>query len=96
MRLKHSLTGLDLSAGLISWLGSRKSNLYETHIFYRRTSCLNDDAWGRRTITRCVPEEVAMVAFAGGAILYDTSNVLHHYPADRYVAAALELFASLR
>lgn len=38
---------------------------------------------------------VAMVAFAGGAILYDTSNVLHHYPADRYVAAALELFASV-
>ena len=38
---------------------------------------------------------VAMVAFAGGAILYDTSNVLHHYPADRYVAASLELFASV-
>jgi len=38
---------------------------------------------------------VAMVAFAGGAILYDTSNVLHHYPQDRYVAAALQLFASV-
>jgi FtsH-binding integral membrane protein len=38
---------------------------------------------------------VAMVAFAGGAILYDTSNVLHHYPEDRYVGAALELFASV-
>ena len=38
---------------------------------------------------------VAMVALAGGAILYDTSNVLHHYPADRHVAAALELFASV-
>jgi FtsH-binding integral membrane protein len=38
---------------------------------------------------------VAMVAFAGGAILYDTSNVLHHYPEDRYVAAALELFSSV-
>lgn len=38
---------------------------------------------------------VAMVALAGGAILYDTSNVLHHYPQDRYVAAALELFASV-
>lgn len=38
---------------------------------------------------------VAMVALAGGAILYDTSNVLHHYPEDRYVAAALELFASV-
>ena len=38
---------------------------------------------------------VAMVAVAGAAILYDTSNVLHHYPEDRYVAAALELFASV-
>ena len=38
---------------------------------------------------------VAMVALAGGAILYDTSNVLHHYPEDRYVAAALELFPSV-
>ena len=38
---------------------------------------------------------VAMIAFAGGAILRDTSNVLHHYPEDRYVAAALQLFASV-
>lgn len=38
---------------------------------------------------------VAMVAFAGAAILYDTSNVLHHYPEDRYVGAALQLFASV-
>jgi len=38
---------------------------------------------------------VAMVAFAGAAILYDTSNVLHHYPEDGYVAAALELFSSI-
>ena len=38
---------------------------------------------------------VGMVAFAGAAILYDTSNVLHHYPEDRYVGAALELFASV-
>jgi len=38
---------------------------------------------------------VGMVVLAGGAILYDTSNVLHHYPEDRYVAAALELFASV-
>jgi FtsH-binding integral membrane protein len=38
---------------------------------------------------------VAMVAFAGAAILYDTSNILHHYSEDRYVAAALELFASV-
>ena len=38
---------------------------------------------------------VAMIALAGGAILYDTSNVLYHYPEDRYVAASLELFASV-
>ena len=39
--------------------------------------------------------QAAMVALAGGAILYDTSNVLHHYPEDRYVGAALQLFASV-
>ena len=38
---------------------------------------------------------VAMIGMAGGFILYDTSNVLHHYPEDRYVGAALQLFASV-
>ena len=38
---------------------------------------------------------VAMIGFAGAAVLYDTSNILHHYPEDRYVAAALQLFASV-
>jgi FtsH-binding integral membrane protein len=38
---------------------------------------------------------VAMIGFAGAAVLYDTSNVLHHYSEDRYVAASLELFASI-
>ena len=38
---------------------------------------------------------VAMIAVAGASILYDTSNVLHRYPSDRYVAASLELFASV-
>jgi FtsH-binding integral membrane protein len=38
---------------------------------------------------------VAMIALAGGAVLHDTSKVLHHFPEDRYVAAALELFASI-
>lgn len=37
----------------------------------------------------------AMVAFAGGAILYDTSNVLHRYRTDQHVAASLSLFASV-
>jgi FtsH-binding integral membrane protein len=35
------------------------------------------------------------VALAGGSVLYSTSNVLHHYPEDRYVAASLQLFASV-
>lgn len=38
---------------------------------------------------------VGMIALAGGAVLYDTSNVLHHYPEDRYVGASLSLFASI-
>ncbi len=37
----------------------------------------------------------AMVAFAGGAILYDTSNILHRYRTDQHVAASLSLFASV-
>jgi len=37
----------------------------------------------------------ATIVLAGGAILYDTSNVLHHYPEDRHVGAALQLFASV-
>lgn len=36
-----------------------------------------------------------MVAFAGAAILYDTSNVLHRYNTDQHVAASLSLFASI-
>jgi FtsH-binding integral membrane protein len=38
---------------------------------------------------------VAMIALAGGYILYDTSNILHHYRTDQYVAASLALFASV-
>jgi FtsH-binding integral membrane protein len=38
---------------------------------------------------------VGMIVFAGAAILYNTSNVLLHFPEDRYVAASLELFASV-
>jgi FtsH-binding integral membrane protein len=36
-----------------------------------------------------------MVAFAGAAILYDTSNILHRYRTDQHVAASLSLFASI-
>ncbi len=38
---------------------------------------------------------VLMIAFAGAAILYDTSNILHHYPEDKYISAALQLFGSI-
>jgi uncharacterized protein len=37
----------------------------------------------------------AMIVFAVGAILYDTSKVLHDYRTDQHVAASLELFASV-
>ena len=36
-----------------------------------------------------------MIAVAGGAILYDTSRILRDHKPDEYVAAALELFASM-
>ncbi len=35
-----------------------------------------------------------MIGFAGAAILYDTSNVLHHFEPHQHVAASLELFSS--
>lgn len=36
-----------------------------------------------------------MIVLAAGYILYDTSNVLHHYRTDMHVAASLALFASV-
>jgi len=38
---------------------------------------------------------VAMIGFAGAAVLYDTSNIMHHYPSDKYVGAAMALFSSI-
>lgn len=38
---------------------------------------------------------VAMIGFAGTSILYETSNVLRHYPEDRHAGAALALFSSV-
>lgn len=38
---------------------------------------------------------VAMVVFAGGAVLYDTSKIIHHYQPGQHVAASLSLFASI-
>lgn len=37
----------------------------------------------------------AMVLFAGGSILYTTSNVLLHYRTDQHVAASLALFSGV-
>ncbi|WP_428304154.1 Bax inhibitor-1/YccA family protein [Lacipirellula sp.] len=37
----------------------------------------------------------AMLLLCAGYILYDTSNVLHHYQVNQHVAAALALFASV-
>ncbi|MDX2227295.1 MAG: Bax inhibitor-1 family protein [Verrucomicrobiae bacterium] len=36
-----------------------------------------------------------MVLFAGGCVLYDLSNIIHHYRTDQHVAASLALFASI-
>jgi FtsH-binding integral membrane protein len=36
-----------------------------------------------------------MVLFAGGSVLYSTSNILHRYNTDQHVAASLSLFASV-
>ena len=38
---------------------------------------------------------VAMIVLMSGYILYDTSQILHHYRTDQHVAAALALFASV-
>lgn len=37
----------------------------------------------------------AMVLFASISILYNTSNIIHHYGPDQYVGAALSLFGSV-
>lgn len=37
----------------------------------------------------------ALIGLMAGYILYDTSNVLHHYRTDQHVAASLALFASV-
>ena len=36
-----------------------------------------------------------MIVLASGYILYDTSNVMHHYRIGQHVAAALALFSSV-
>ena len=38
---------------------------------------------------------IPMILLSAGYIIYDTSNVIHVYREDQYVAAALELFADV-
>jgi FtsH-binding integral membrane protein len=38
---------------------------------------------------------VGMIGIAGASVLYNTSNIIHSYPEDRYVSAAMQLFASI-
>lgn len=38
---------------------------------------------------------VAMIALAGGSILYQTQTILKTYPAEAYVGGAVQLFASI-
>lgn len=47
------------------------------------------------TFTLGVWFSVAMIALAAGYIIYDTSNIIHHYGTHQHVAAALALFASV-
>ncbi|MEM7082124.1 MAG: Bax inhibitor-1 family protein [Pseudomonadota bacterium] len=37
----------------------------------------------------------AMLLYSGAAVLFKTSEIIHHYPDDRYVSAGLELFAAI-
>lgn len=38
---------------------------------------------------------VAMIALAGGSILYQTQNIMRRYPSEAYVGAAVQLFAAV-
>jgi FtsH-binding integral membrane protein len=38
---------------------------------------------------------VAMIGLAGGSILYQTQTIIRRYPAEAYVGAAVQLFASV-
>ncbi len=38
---------------------------------------------------------VAMIVFAGGAILYQTQQIMAEYPSEAYVGAAVQLFAAV-
>jgi hypothetical protein len=45
--------------------------------------------------TLVVPVSAAMIALAGGSILYQTQSIMAQYPSQAYVGASVQLFASV-
>ena len=96
------------SATLVTALGRRRIDVRRTSHPQGLLVPARDAACGA-ACSRCSPSSaapifgfqlgtwfsVAMIGFAGAAVLYDTSNIIHHYPEDRYVSAAMQLFASI-
>jgi hypothetical protein len=78
-----SVTGKDFSflRGTLMWGGVVALGLIVCAVLFH----LDLGAWF----------DVAMIGLAGCGILFDTSKVLRHYGEDGYVAASLQLFASL-
>jgi FtsH-binding integral membrane protein len=52
-------------------------------------------AMGGPIISLGIGYSFIVIALAAGYILYDTSNILHHYGTDEHVAASLELLADV-
>jgi FtsH-binding integral membrane protein len=52
-------------------------------------------AMGAPVISLGIGYSFLVIALAAGYILYDTSNILHHYGTDEHVAASLELLADV-
>lgn len=76
-------TAVDFSfmRSLLMWGGFAALGLIALGVF----GVLNLGAWF----------SVAMIALAGGAVLYDTQKIYHHMPANREVGAAASLFGSI-
>ena len=67
----------------LAWLGSDLTWTLEWHSLYRAHAL---------SLDRYLHERIV---FAGGCILYTTSNIIHKYNTNQHVAAALSLFASI-
>ena len=70
------------------------------HIHGDREVDLATPQLGDRLYGQCVEDGgggavTGTSTFAGVAVLYDTSNIMHHYPQDKHVAASMALFASI-